>query len=671
MSRLKFSLVSKAKYSSARAGHFTTLHNKVETPTFMPVGTNATVRGVDFDEIEKTGAEVLLANTYHLMLRPGPEVFKKFSGIHNFMSWGKSVLTDSGGFQIFSLPNARKMTEEGACFRSYVDGKYILLSPQLSIEVQKAIGSDIMMVLDYCVPSTADYPVSRQAMDLTHRWAERSLLARGSSPQSLFAIVQGACYDDLRKESAATLSDMDFDGFAIGGLAVGETKNQREDITELTTSMLPENLPRYLMGVGTPIDLLEGVHRGIDMFDCILPTAMAQHGWAYTSIGQLHLPRGVYKFYEGPLDPECPCRTCRKYSRAYLHHLAKTGEALGKQLVSNHNLHFYVNLMREIREHILNGTFYEYYKIKKQQLVMTDREYPPHPPKSKNKNRVPTSLGNYELKVSPEGFYSIRDIKTGETMHSVNNPDEEAHRLYVDQSRLIEKIQFDKKEPLVLWDVGLGNAHNAMAAIRAYEKCADNFKGNLRPLHIVSFENDLNSLRLGLLNVSHFIHLRHPGPHILLKKSFYKSNSHNISWTLLEGDFRLEMHRAPLPEIIFYDMFSSKTDAHLWGMEVFADLYGIVRNIPVELYTYTTSTAVRCALLAAGFFVGKGIPTGPKIDTTIALTHKSKDDFIYPFLDQRWLEKWERSQSRYPLGLDRGHIKKFEQTIRLHPQFGK
>ncbi|HEX2747456.1 MAG TPA: tRNA guanosine(34) transglycosylase Tgt, partial [Verrucomicrobiales bacterium] len=284
-SRLDFRLDAQAPDSRARAATFRTLHNEVRTPLFMPVGTQATVKAQLPETLEAAGSQILLANTYHLLLRPGTEVFEKLGGIHGFMRWNKSVLTDSGGYQIFSLPHSRAMSEEGAVFQSYVDGKTILLSPELSIGAQRAIGSDIMMVLDQCIPSTADEAAARRAMEITHRWAGRSLAARGDSPQSLFAIVQGALYPALRKESAESLTRTPFDGFAIGGLAVGEEKAQREDICEFTAGLLPADRPRYLMGVGTPLDLLEAVHRGVDMFDCIIPTQLAKRGSVFTSRG--------------------------------------------------------------------------------------------------------------------------------------------------------------------------------------------------------------------------------------------------------------------------------------------------------------------------------------------------------------------------------------------------
>jgi len=376
---LGFQLEATAQGSRARAGRFRTQHNEVLTPLFMPVGTHATVRSQRVESLEASGSQILLANTYHLLLRPGLDVFRKMNGIHRFMNWNKSVLTDSGGFQIFSLPRSRKMTEEGAQFQSYIDGERILLTPELSIAAQQAIGSDIMMVLDQCVPGTVDHTEAKRAMELTTRWALRSLKAheaKHDSTQALFAIVQGACFNDLRSESAKQLTDLPFDGFALGGLAVGESKAQREDIAAFAAELLPAHLPRYLMGVGTPIDLLEAVHRGLDMFDCIMPTAMAQQGVVFTSRCRIDLRRGVYKFADERLDENCDCVTCENYSVAYLHHLVKAREVLGWQLLGLHNIHFYHQLMKNMRKHILQGTFEDYYKATKPWLEATDNLRP-------------------------------------------------------------------------------------------------------------------------------------------------------------------------------------------------------------------------------------------------------------------------------------------------------
>ncbi len=441
-SRLDFRLEAQAADSRARAATFRTLHNQVTTPLFMPVGTQATVKAQLTQTLEDSGSQILLANTYHLLLRPGPEVFRRMGGIHGFMSWKRSVLTDSGGFQIFSLPHSRSMTEAGAVFQSYTDGRTILLSPEVSIETQKAIGSDIMMALDQCIPSTADEAAARAAMEITHRWAARSLAARGDSAQSMFAIVQGALYENLRRESAACLGEMPFDGLAIGGLAVGESKAEREDTCEFTTDLMPADRSRYLMGVGTPLDILEAVHRGVDMFDCIMPTQLAQRGAAFTSRGFLQLRRGIYKFSQEPLDPACTCPTCARYSRAYLHHLTKAKETLGWQLLGKHNLHFYHRLMRDIRESILAGRFMEFYREKRALLHEGDLDNPVFDPGPKPVK--PRRLGDYEVHIAPEGFASIRQITSGEIMHSRTPPLEEAQLLYVEQSRLAERLRLPR-----------------------------------------------------------------------------------------------------------------------------------------------------------------------------------------------------------------------------------
>ena len=370
--RLPFTVEATCPGTSARATRFQTLHNTIETPLFMPVGTHAVVRHQRFDELAELGAQMLLANTYHLLLRPGPDVFRTMGGYHGLTRWPRSVLTDSGGFQIFCLPNDRTITEEGAVFRSYVDGKKIKLTPELSIEMQRAIASDIMMVLDYCVPSTSTRELTTYALDVTTRWAKRSFAARGESRQALFGIVQGACFHDLRAESAKQLAEIDFDGFALGGLAVGETIAERQDTTEFTAALLPADKPRYLMGVGTPIDLLDAVHRGVDMFDCILPLSHAQQGVVYTSEGTKKLVRAKYREFDGPIDPACDCYTCRTYPAAYLHHILKVKEFNIGHLAGVHNLHFYFGLMREMRAHIFAGTFAEFYRVKRAAIDRSD-----------------------------------------------------------------------------------------------------------------------------------------------------------------------------------------------------------------------------------------------------------------------------------------------------------
>ena len=350
--------------SRARRGTVTTAHGRIETPAFMAVGTRATVTGLTPADLTAMGAQVVLANTYHLMLRPGPELFRRVGGIHEFMGWSGPVLTDSGGYQIFSLDGDRTLTEEGARFRGYTDQRIHLLSPERSIAMQTAIGSDIMMVLDVCVDSRSDAATTRAAMERTHRWALRSLAARERTDQALFAIVQGGVNPELRRESAAGLIEHPFDGFAIGGLAVGDARGEREDVTHFSAELLPAERPRYLMGVGTPPDLLQAILAGVDMFDCVLPTHLAWQGTAFTSTGRVRVTRGPNGLSDDPLDAACGCPTCRTASRAYLHHLFKCDEPLGPRLLSVHNLHHYHSLMAEARCAIEEGTYASFARAK-------------------------------------------------------------------------------------------------------------------------------------------------------------------------------------------------------------------------------------------------------------------------------------------------------------------
>jgi queuine tRNA-ribosyltransferase len=663
MHRLPFQVAAEAPDSRARAGRFRALHGEVLTPVFMPVGTQATVKALTVEHLVEAGAQVLLANTYHLLLRPGPEVFAQLGGIHRFMNWDRPVLTDSGGFQLFSLPNARVMSEEGAALRSYVDGKRILLSPEVSIATQRAIGSDIMMALDQCIPSTADHATALAAMQLTHRWAARSLAARGDSQQALFGIVQGACFEDLRRTSAAALTDMAFDGFAIGGLAVGETKAQREDFTALTAELLPAERPRYLMGVGTPIDLLEAVHRGVDMFDCAMPSMLAKQGVAFTSAGRIDLYRSRYKLAEEVLDPACPCPTCQSYSRAYLHHLTKTGEVLGWQLLTRHNLRFYHDLMAGMRGAILAGAFASFYAREREALVRTDGELP----RAARRGAPVEPKTRFRVVDSPAGYAFIADDATGEIMHAGLNPDEESEALYVVQSRLVERQAIDAAAELIVWDVGLGAAHNAMAAVRALEAAGPSA---VRPVHLVSFENDLGALRLALKNAGRFPHLRAAAPHELLKSGVWHSERVPLRWTLLEGDFLEALGTAPTPDVIFYDPFSVRTEGRLWSGAAFTQLFAICGDQDTELFTYSAATAVRSALLAAGFYVAKGAPTGTKAETTIALTPAAaRVKRGRELLGAAWLDKWRRSDARYPAGLPESERAGFDRAIEGHPQF--
>jgi queuine tRNA-ribosyltransferase len=500
----------------------------IQTPLFMPVGTQATVKAQTPEALAASGSQILLANTYHLLLRPGPEVFEKMGGIHRFMKWPGSVLTDSGGYQIFSLPHSRSMTEKGAVFQSYVDNRRILLSPELSIQTQRSIGSDIMMVLDQCIPSTADEKTARKALQVTQRWAARSLAAREDSPQSLFAIVQGALYPHLRQESAAGLVTMPFDGFAIGGLAVGEEKHQREDVCELTAALLPEDRPRYLMGVGMPIDLLEAVHRGMDMFDCIIPTQVAKRGTAFTSRGIVELRRSVYKFADAPLDTACTCPVCATHSRAYLHHLTKTQETLGWTLIGQHNIHFYHQLMREIRTSILEDRFLPLYHQKRAILAEEDLDHPVKPPK-RGQNSTVSEIGQFELHSS-----SIRHLETGAVV-----PTEIREEL----PELVKLLKAKHETPVIVLDEGLGAGAAALSSILIYEGLAQ--KQAVRPMHIVSVAKDLDALRLALTHKKIFSWLRHGAADTLLHRGAWKSRfCPGLSWSLAKDE------EVPKPDLV-------------------------------------------------------------------------------------------------------------------------
>ncbi len=661
-----FSIKHQVKSGEARTGSFTTAHSTVETPVFMPVATHAALRGQSISELEHIGYQIILANTYHLLLRPGVGVFKEFGGIHPFMAWPRSVLTDSGGFQMFSLSKQIEVSEEGAIFRSYVDGSKIALTPELSIQTQAAINSDIMMVLDQCIPALSERAAMQDALHLTHRWAKRSLAARGESTQALFGIVQGGCFLDLRTESADQITSLPFDGYAIGGVAVGEERSIREDVVEHTVKLLPQDKPRYLMGVGTPIDLLEAVARGVDMFDCILPTALAGQGTCFTYRGKTNLNRGVYAGSKEPIDPQCHCSTCKRYSRGYIHHLLKAGENLGYTLIGIHNLTFYYDLMADIRRHINDDSFASFYQSKRQTLGQSETEYAVTRPIQKAKS-IRNAVGGYEL-VQRAEIVSIRHQESGEIMHSVSEPLVEAEQLYVRQSKLRERVLQEPLKPLSIWDVGLGAGTNAMAAILAYETLAQT-AGPLAPLRITSFENDLDSLTLATRNPSLFKHIKHPAPHVLLKNNFWGNKSNTIEWTLMPGNFSSTFNNAPHPELIFFDPFSYKVNPEMWTLNIFEQIFAHCKLKPATLFTYSSSTAIRAGLLAAGFFVARGIGAGPKSSTTVALMPEMIGQTHYPLLEIKWLSRWERSDNKFPPLLPSAERDSFSLKIRMHTQF--
>ncbi len=649
--------------SRARRGALATAHGCVETPAFMPVGTRATVTGLTPDDLGAVGAEMILANTYHLLLRPGPELFRRTGGIHRFMRWDGPVLTDSGGFQIFSLSGDRTVTEEGANFRSYVDGRSHLLSPERSIEVQEAIGSDVAMVLDVCLPSTAEPGAVREAMGRTHRWALRSLAARTAREQALFAIVQGGLVPALRAESADFLTQHPFDGFAIGGLAVGDTRAERAEVVGRAAELLPADRPRYLMGVGTPPDLLHAIGEGVDMFDCVLPTTLAWQGTAFTSTGRVRLTRSEHRDGDAPLDPGCGCGTCRTWSRAYLHHLFKCREPLGPRLLSIHNLKHYLDLMREARAAIEAG---RYARFAKEKLEAVDRhEHDParRPP---GRRRHPTSTAapapdphmRFEIVLTSLGVPAVRDAVRGEVMHPVIGPAVESERLYVAQSRLRERLA-EPGPPLVLLDVGLGAGSNALAALAA----AEGLPGIARRLEIVSFEADTGALALAVSDAGAPLGLAPPAlaaARALLAGGRFESP--RVLWRLVPGDLRETLPREPVrAELVFWDPFSPRANPEAWTLAAFSALRARCGE-RAALYTYSTATATRAALLLAGFFVGAGDPSGPKQETTAAA---AAPHLLARPLDARWLARLLRSSAPFPPDAPPDAMER----VRAHPQF--
>ncbi|MCM3762668.1 tRNA guanosine(34) transglycosylase Tgt [Alkalihalobacillus oceani] len=353
MSAITYEHIKTCKQSGARLGKVHTPHGMFETPIFMPVGTLATVKTMSPEDLYDMNAQIILSNTYHLWLRPGHDIIREAGGLHKFMNWDRPILTDSGGFQVFSLSDLRKIEEEGVHFRNHLNGDKLFLSPEKAMEIQNALGSDIMMAFDECPPYPAEYDYMKKSVERTSRWAERCLEAHGRpQDQGLFGIVQGGEYEELRKQSAADLVSLDFPGYAVGGLSVGEPKDVMNRVLEFTTPHLPENKPRYLMGVGSADSLIDGAIRGIDMFDCVLPTRIARNGTLMTSKGRLVVRNAKYARDFGPLDENCDCHVCRNYTRAYIRHLIKCEETFGFRLTSYHNLYFLLNLMEKVREAI-------------------------------------------------------------------------------------------------------------------------------------------------------------------------------------------------------------------------------------------------------------------------------------------------------------------------------
>ncbi|HSN66194.1 MAG TPA: tRNA guanosine(34) transglycosylase Tgt [Fusibacter sp.] len=358
---IRYELIKECAQTGARLGRLHTPHGIIETPIFMPVGTQATVKAMTPEELKEMEAQIILSNTYHLYLRPGHDLVKEAGGLHKFMNWDRPILTDSGGFQVFSLGDLRKITEEGVTFQSHLDGSKHFLSPEKVMEIENALGADIIMAFDECAPYPADHDYVKKSLERTTRWAVRCKEAHTNTEnQALFGIVQGGMYRDLREQSAAELVALDFPGYSIGGLSVGEPKDLMYEVLDYTTPLLPKDKPRYLMGVGSPDALIEGAIRGIDMFDCVLPTRIARNGTAMTSEGKVVIKNAKYTRDFTPLDPNCACYCCKNYTRAYLRHLYKADEILSSRLMSTHNLHFLINLMKQVRQAIMDDRLMDF-----------------------------------------------------------------------------------------------------------------------------------------------------------------------------------------------------------------------------------------------------------------------------------------------------------------------
>ncbi len=660
-----FSVAARDPGTRARRGTFTTPHGAVETPVFMPVGTRGTVTGLTPADLEALQVRIVLGNTYHLLLRPGPDAMRSFGGLHRFMAWDRPILTDSGGFQIFSLPGARTLTEEGARFKSYVDASYHTLSPERSIEVQTALGSDIMMALDVCLPSTAGRPEVVAAMERTHRWALRSLAARTEPEQALFAIVQGGLSLELRAASAAFLTAHPFDGFAIGGLAVGDTRTERAEVVGRAAELLPEDRPRYLMGVGTPADILEAIAQGVDMFDCVIPTSLAWQGTAFTSAGRVRITRSAYRLSQEPLDAACACATCTLHTRGYLHHLAKCGEPLAPRLLSIHNLQHYMDLMRSARSAIERGG---YDPFMRETLAAVDRHEhdatgrPPGRraplPAASPSEPVGPPGGRFAILSRPGEAPAVSDRETGEVMHPGLGV-EESERLYAGQSGLRERLGEDGP-PLVLFDVGLGAGSNALAALRVARAAPGR-----RELQIVSFDRQLEALELAASDEG-AARLQLAPEDREAARALLRRGAHEeprARWRVVVGELPETLRSAePRAELVFWDPFSPQRNPELWTCQAFAVLRE--RCVPgATLFTYSNATAVRTALLLAGFCAGTGAPSGPKEETTAAACRL--EDLRQP-LDARWLARLSRSSAPFPRDAPSDALAR----VRAHPQFG-
>lgn len=661
---LTFSILATA--GQARAGCITITHGAIQTPAFMPVGTRAAVTGLTAQELRELGAEMILGNTYHLALRPGPEAMRQLGGLHRFMGWERGILTDSGGFQIFSLAQDRVVTEAGARFRSYVDGREHLLTPESSIAMQEALGSDVMMVLDVCPPSSAPAAEIEAALQRTHRWALRSLAARRSDAQALFAIVQGGLSLPWRAQSAEFLAQHAFDGFAIGGVAVGDTRSQRSEVIAAAAERLPHHRPRYLMGVGTPPEILLAIALGVDLFDCVLPTSLAFQGTAFTSTGRVRLARLEHRLADVPLDADCTCPTCRSHPRSYLHHLLKSRETLLPRLLALHNLHHYLELMRRARAAIHAGQYAAFLRTTLQAIDRHEHDTSARPPGRRPATPAssePAPLApRFEIVSTTSGAPAVLDRQVGEVMHPGLGATAEAEQLYVTQARLAARLA-EGGAPLVLFDVGLGAAANALAALR----CARAAPAGARRLLVYSFEHDLGALTLAA-SADGAARLHWSAADRAAAVALLEHGAHEepgLRWQLLAGDALDALARVPQPaDLVFWDPWSKRRNEELWTARAFATLRALCAP-GAELFTYSRATAVRSALLLAGFHVGTGAVVGTKETTAAALAP------VQPAqpLDRRWLARLQRSSAGWPSDVPAAEVPAALLRIAAHPQF--
>jgi queuine tRNA-ribosyltransferase len=597
----------------------------IETPVFMPVGTRATVTGLTPDDLLALDIPIVLANTYHLLLRPGPEVFRRVGGIHAFMRWPRAVLTDSGGYQIFSLPAERTLTENGARFRSYVDGRIHHLTPEGSIEMQTAIGSDIMMVLDECVSATVDESVVQAAMHRTHRWALRSLSARADPAQALFAIVQGGLVPALRRQSAQFLTDHPFDGFAIGGLAVGDTRAQREDMTAFAASLLPIASPRYLMGVGTPPDLLHAIGCGIDMFDCVIPTHLAWQGTAFTSTGRVRIRRAE-------LARRATGRALQLLDLPDVHaQLSASPVQVQRAAGAAPAQHSQPPLLPAADARGPGGDRRRPLRRLRARATGADRSS-----RARRGARV-----SHEVVRTRGGALAMRSLADGEVMHPGVGPRIEAEQLYVRQSRLEERLRAADDATLVVLDVGLGAGSNALAARAASERAAP---GSAR-LELFSFERDLGGFELAIASGEAFGWQGEPGQAARALLACGEHQTARTRWRLVGGDLLDALARWTVPaDIVFWDPFSPRANPALWTVAAFAATRRIA-GPRCTLFTYSASTAIRLAMLLGGWAVGIGDAVGDKRQTTAAAV--SGDDLARP-LERGWLARLSRPDVPLP-----------------------